>query len=394
MEKMTIEDLEVRGKRVLLRVDFNVPLDENLKVGDNTRIIAALPTIKYLLEKQAKVILVSHLGRPEGHENEQESLRPVAEELGHVLGQHVGFSPAIIGPVAKSAIDCLEDGECLLLENVRFYPEEENNDPQFSKELASMVDKYINDAFGAAHRVHATTVGVAKYFKDAACGFLVQKELKFLEQIAKEPKHPLTVVVGGNKIEDKLAILSELLEKADNFLVAGEIAYTFLKAKGKAIGTSRYHLDYLKAAQSILDKAEELGKEITLPEDFVVARNLEDPDSRVVSSDIPDGYTGYDIGPETIKIFINIIESSAITLWNGSMGVFEQSEYSDGTTQIVCGMAKSPGITLVGGADSVSTVNSLNKGQYMSHLSTGGIASLEFLEGEELPGIKALAEKK
>jgi len=394
MHKLTIEDIKVQGKKVLLRVDFNVPLGEKLQITDSTRILAALPTIKYLSEQGARLIILSHLGRPKGKPNDKLSLRPVAEKLEALLGKKVAFSPATLGPVAKSAIACLNDGEILLLENVRFYQEETQNNPQFSKELASLADKYVNDAFGTAHRAHASTAGVTKYFKDAACGYLIQKELEYLGGVANAPKMPFCVILGGAKVKDKIQVITHLLDKVDDILIGGGMAYSFLKVLGHSVGTSILD-ENLELVEEIFRKAENLGKRIHLPIDHVIAKEFSNEvPCEVVGIDIPDGYMGLDIGPQTVEKYQAVINQAQTVLWNGPMGVFEMSNYQNGTFEIAKCMAASSAITVVGGGDSVAAVNKIGKGKDMSHVSTGGGASLEFLEGKILPGIEALAEKK
>ena len=394
MNKLTIEDLNVKGKRVLLRVDFNVPLDHKQKVTDDTRITAALPTINYLLSNGARIILLSHLGRPKGKFTEAFSLRPVAEVLEKKLNKRIGFSPAIIGPAAQSAIDCLEDGQCVLMENIRFFPEEEKNDPQFSKKLASLADLYVNDAFGTAHRAHASTAGVAKYFENASCGYLIQKELNFLGNISKSPESPFCAIIGGAKVKDKIMVISRLMDKADDILIGGGMAYSFLKMKGHQVGTSILDEEHFKLVEELFKKAEETNKNIHLPVDHIVAKEFSnDAEKMETSIEIPDRFMGLDIGPKTIENYLSVIAKAKTIFWNGPMGVFEMKNFQKGTFEIAKGMAANPNITVVGGGDSVAAVNKINKADDMSHVSTGGGASLEFLEGKILPGIEALAEK-
>jgi 3-phosphoglycerate kinase len=395
MNKLTLEDLELNGKKVFLRVDFNVPLDENRQITDDNRIKAALPTIKYLLKNGARLILISHLGRPKGSASEEFSLRPVAERLEKILGQKIVFSPAVLGPVAETAIDCLEAGDCLLMENIRFFPEEEKNDSQFSKDLASLADIYINDAFGAVHRAHASTAGVARYFDQAACGYLIKKELEFLTTLSENPKKPFCAIIGGAKVKDKIQVISSLLEKADSLLIGGGMAYTFLKVKGYKIGNSILDEEHLGLAEEMLKKADELKKTLLLPVDHIVADSFDNAAPfRTVKGNLPDGVLGMDIGPETIDIYLRQIEKSGTVFWNGPMGVFEMSHFSKGTFEIARGMAANGGVTVVGGGDSVAAVNKANLAAKMSHISTGGGASLKYLEGKPLPGIEALTERK
>jgi len=395
MNKLTIADLDVRGKRVLLRVDFNVPLNENHQVSDNTRILAALPTIQYLLNGGARLIILSHLGRPKGKPAEEFSLRPVAEILGDILKQQVFFSPALLGPVARTAIDCLKDGDCLLMENVRFYPEEEKNDVQFSKELASLADLYVNDAFGTAHRAHASNEGVTRYFDNAACGFLIEKELTYLEGLLKSPEAPFCAIIGGAKVRDKIHVIGNLLIKADDILIGGGMAYTFLKVQGRGIGNSMVDIESTDLVKHTFAEAARLGKTIHLPVDHVIAESFSNEvPTQIVENDIPDGYMGLDIGPKTIANFLSVIEKAKTVFWNGPMGVFEMDHFQQGTFSIAEGMASSSAVTVVGGGDSVAAVNRIRKADAMSHVSTGGGASLELLEGKKLPGIEALAEKE
>lgn len=394
MNKLTIRDLDVKGKRVLLRVDFNVPLNDKHQVADNTRILAALPTIEYLLKGGARLIILSHLGRPKGKQVDDFSLRPVAEVLGDLLHQQVFFSPSLLGSVAQTAVDCLKDGDCLLMENVRYYPEEEKNDIQFSKELASLADLYVNDAFGTAHRAHASTEGVARYFDDAACGFLIEKELSYLQNLVDSPEKPFCAIVGGAKVKDKIQVIGNLLQKADEILIGGGMAYTFLKAQGKQIGDSILDAESADLVKNTFTQAADLGKTIHLPTDHVVAESFSDNvPTRIVETDIPDGFMGLDIGPDSIKVYQTIIKQAKTVFWNGPMGVFEMNNFQQGTFSIAESMAAANATTVVGGGDSVAAVNRIHKADQMSHVSTGGGASLELLEGKKLPGIEALAER-
>lgn len=395
MNKLTVRDLDVKGKRVLLRVDFNVPLDENHGVADRTRIIAALPTIEHLLKNGARLIILSHLGRPKGKAVDDFSLRPVAEVLGEILQQQVFFSPSLLGSVAESAIECLKDGDCLLMENVRFYAEEEKNDVQFAKELASLADLYVNDAFGAAHRAHASNEGVTHYFTDAACGFLIEKELSYLQGMIENPERPFCAIIGGAKVKDKIQVIGNLLDKADDILIGGGMAYTFLKAQGRQIGSSILDDSNAELVEKTFARAAELGKTIHLPSDHVVAESFSnDVPTKTVETDIPDGWMGLDIGPQTIEAYRAIISKAKTVFWNGPMGVFEMSHFQKGTFSIAEAMASADAVTVVGGGDSVAAVNRIGKADQMSHVSTGGGASLELLEGKSLPGIEALAERK
>ncbi len=394
MNKLTIEDLELKGRRVFLRVDFNVPLDQNRQVTDDNRIIAAIPTIQYLLDHGARLILISHLGRPKGTPSEEYSLRPVAERLEQILKKKVVFSPAVLGPVAETAIDCLSDGDCLLMENIRFFPEEEKNDTQFSKDLASLADVYVNDAFGAVHRAHASTVGVAQYFDQAACGYLIKKELEFLGTITEKPTRPFCAIIGGAKVKDKIQVISNLLDKADTVLIGGGMAYTFLKVQGYQIGDSILDEEHISLVEETLKKAETLKKSILLPNDHLTAASFSNEiEVRTVAGDIPSGLLGMDIGPQTVDTYCNEIAKAGTVFWNGPMGVFEMSNFSAGTFEIARAMAANGGTTIVGGGDSVAAVNKANLAAKMSHISTGGGASLKFLEGKPLPGIAALTER-
>lgn len=394
MNKLTIKDLDVKGKRVFLRVDFNVPLDEHGQVADVNRIQAALPTIQHLLGNGARLILVSHLGRPKGIPAEKYSLRPVADKLEKILDKKVVFSPTVIGPVAQTAIDCLASGDCLLMENIRFFPEEEKNDSQFSKDLASLADIYINDAFGAAHRAHASTCGIAQYFENAACGYLIEKELEFLGKLIERPESPFCAIIGGAKVKDKIDVISSLLEKVDDVLIGGGMAYTFLKTKNRNIGKSILDLEHIDLVRETFDKADKLKKKIHLPVDHVVSEQFSNESPvKTVDDDIPEGYMGLDIGPKTIENYLRVIDKSKMIFWNGPMGVFEMSNFQNGSFRIAEGMGKSEAVTVVGGGDSVAAVNEAKVGDKMSHISTGGGASLRFIQGKSLPGIEALAEK-
>ncbi|MBU2515614.1 phosphoglycerate kinase [bacterium] len=395
MNKLTIEDLDVKDKRVFLRVDFNVPLDENRQVTDDNRIQAALPTIQYLLKNGARLILVSHLGRPKGVPSEEFSLRPVAEKLEKMLNKKIVFSPTVVGPVAQTAIDCLNSGDCLLMENIRFFPEEERNDSQFSKDLASLADIYVNDAFGTAHRAHASTTGIARYFEDAACGYLMKKELDFLGRLIEKPEHPFCAIVGGAKVKDKIDVISSLLDKVDDVLIGGGMAYTFLKVKEFNIGNSILDQEHIDLVKETFKKAEALDKRIHLPVDHVITESFSNEvPVKNVEGDIPEGYMGMDIGPKTIENYLKVINGSKMIFWNGPMGVFEMSNFKNGTFSMAVGMSESQAITVIGGGDSVAAVNQAGVADKMSHISTGGGASLRFIQGKTLPGIEALAEKK
>ncbi len=394
MNKLTLEDIDVKDKRVLLRVDFNVPVDEKQRVDDDTRIRAAIPTIENLTSRGAKVILVSHRGRPKGQRVEEFSLRPIVDALEKLLGEPVSFSPDLFGPVAEAAIENLNSGHCLLLENIRFYPEETSNDVQFSKELASLADHFVMDAFGTCHRAHASTAGVAKFFKEPACGFLMQKELKFLGGLVKSPESPFVTITGGAKVSDKIQLLDRLLDISDHLIIGGGMAYSFLKAQGYTVGDSLVDTEHMDVVERVLAKAKELGKGIHLPVDHIVAAGFsEDAEFKVVGQDIPEGFMGLDIGPESIAKFNDLILTAKTIFWNGPMGVFEWENFSKGTFAIADAVAACAGVTVVGGGDSVNAVKKAGLFDSMSHVSTGGGASLEFIQGNLLPGIEALAEK-
>ena len=397
MNKLTIEDIQVAGKKVLLRVDFNVPVDDQQRVTDDTRIQAAMPTISRLLQDGARLILLSHRGRPDGQRKEKYSLRPVAERLEKILGAPVSFSPDLFGPVAQTAIDNLQPGHCLMMENVRFYPEEEANDLQFAKELASLGDKFVMDAFGTAHRAHASTEGVARHFKDAACGYLMQKELKYLGTLKHNPERPYFTITGGAKVSDKVQLLDKLLDFSDGLIIGGGMAYSFLAVKGFKVGSSLVDKEHLKTVEEVFAKAERLGRQIYLPQDHVIAQEFKADSPAQVTSDanIPDGWMGLDIGPKTIAQFSEIALSAKTLFWNGPMGVFEWDAFNKGTFALAQAVAQCQGVTVVGGGDSVAAITQAGLADKVSHVSTGGGASLEFIQNdEELPGVAALAKSK
>ncbi|MBQ9986535.1 MAG: phosphoglycerate kinase [Oscillospiraceae bacterium] len=392
--KKTIEDINPQGKRVLVRCDFNVKQDDAGNITDDKRIVAALPTIKYLIEKGARVILCSHLGRPKGEVNPKFTLAPVAKRLSEHLGIEVKMAADVIGESAKSLAASLADGEVMLIENVRFHKEEEKNDPAFAKELASLAELYVNDAFGTAHRAHASTAGVADYLP-AVCGYLIGKEIGIMGEALSNPKRPFVAILGGAKVSDKLGVINNLLEKVDTLIIGGGMAYTFAKAKGGTIGTSLCEDDRLEYALDMIKKAEEKGVNFLLPTDTVAATEFAaDAESKVVPTQaIPDGWMGLDIGPETIEKFSAAIKGAGTVIWNGPMGVFEFPKFAVGTESVCAAVAESGSISIVGGGDSAAAVKKLGFAKKMTHISTGGGASLEFLEGIALPGIACLEDK-
>lgn len=391
----TIKDISCKGKRVLVRVDFNVPLDANGQVSDDTRIVAALPTIEYLKNQGAKVILISHLGRPKGTKDSKYSLSPVAKVLSEKLQQPVLFLDDCIGQEVSDATANLTDGEVALLENVRFYQEETDNDPEFAKKLASIAEVYVNDAFGTAHRAHASTEGVTKYLSPCVSGFLIERELEFLGNKTKDPERPFTVILGGSKVSDKITVINALLEKADNMIIGGAMAYTFLLALGYKTGNSLIEEDKIDIAKSALQKAKELGVNLLLPVDSMVTDNV-DFDNRklghteIVGENIPDGKIGVDVGPQSIEKFKSVLENSKTILMNGPLGIFEIAESARGTFAIADIIANSNAVSIIGGGDSVKAVKKSGHEHDVTFISTGGGASLEFLEGKILPGIAAL----
>ena len=392
--KKTIEDIDVSGKKVLVRCDFNVPLDENKNITDETRINAALPTIKYLLEHKAAVILCSHLGRPKGEFNMKYSLAPVAKRLSEKLGFEVKLAKDVIGPDAKKLAAEVKPGEAVLLENVRFHAEEEKNDPAFAKELASMADIYVSDAFGTVHRAHASTAGVAEYLP-AVAGFLIGKELNFLGKAVTNPERPFVAILGGAKVKDKIGVITNLIEKVDTLLIGGGMAYTFMKATGGEIGNSLCDEERLSLALELLDKAKAKGVKLLLPVDNVCGKEFNNDTEQMVceSGKIPEGWEGLDIGPKTVELFSKEIKAAKTVVWNGPMGVFEMPNFAKGTLAIATAMAESDATTIIGGGDSAAAVTQMGLASKMSHISTGGGASLEFLEGKTLPGVAALNDK-
>ena len=394
MSKLSIEDLQLKGKRVLVRVDFNVPLD-GTKITDDTRIKFAIPTIEYIIKKGGKVILMSHFGRPDGKVDPKYSLAPVATRLKELLGQDVILAPDCIGETTKAIVNNMKEGDVVLLENLRFHVEEEDNDPGFSKQLASLADIYVNDAFGTAHRAHASTEGVTKYLPSVA-GFLLQKEIDYLGTALENPKKPFIAILGGAKVSDKIGVIENLLPKVDAILIGGGMAYTFLKAKGRSIGNSKLEADKVPVAQNLLKKAEIKKVKIVLPVDHIIADKF-DAKANIkeqATEDIPDGWMALDIGPKTIKLFCDALKPSKTIVWNGPLGVFEMESFSYGTKNVAEYIAKLKGVTsIIGGGDTAAAISKFNLENKMTHISTGGGASLEFLEGRPLPGVVALNDK-
>ena len=393
MSKLTIKDLDLRGKRVLMRVDFNVPLTPDLKVSDDTRIKAALPTIKYALEQSAKVILMSHLGRPKGKVVEELRLTPVAKRLSELLGQEVKKVDDCVGEEVERAVSELKDGEVLLLENVRFHPEEEKNDPEFAKQLAKLGDVFINDAFGSCHRAHASVVGVADYLP-AAAGFLLMKEIEYFEKILHNPEKPFYAILGGAKVSDKIGVIENLLNLADKILIGGGMAYTFLKAQGIAIGGSKLEEDKIEIAGQLLAEAQKRDKKIILPQDHIVVEKI-DPEAQaeITGLEIPEGKIAVDIGPKTVEIFKQELKDAKMIVWNGPLGIFEMDKFAAGTRQVAEFVGQLPAIKVAGGGDTAACLEKFGLSDKFDHVSTGGGASLEYLEGKTLPGIAALKEK-
>ncbi len=398
MNKLTLNDVDVAGKRLLVRVDYNVPLDEQQHITDDTRIRATLTTIRTLTEKRASVILMSHLGRPKNGPDPKYSLKPAAERLASLLGRPVKFAADCIGPEVARLAENLQQGEILLLENVRFHPEEEANDPAFAKQLASLGDMYINDAFGSAHRAHASTEGVTKFITPAVAGLLMEQEINYLHQAVGHGERPFVAILGGAKISGKIDVLKNLVEKVDHLLIGGGMMYTFLKAKGCEIGKSLLEADKLNLAHEILDIAAAQNKMLHLPVDTIVAKEFrnDSPQQNVETGNIPADGIGMDIGPETVRKYSDIILSAKTIVWNGPMGVFEMPNFAHGTNAIAQAMADATAkgaVTIIGGGDSAAAIAQAGLENSVSHVSTGGGASLEFLEGKELPGVSALTDK-
>ena len=393
--KKTIEDVQVKGKKVLVRCDFNVPLKDGV-ITDENRLNGAMPTIKYLVDNGAKVILCSHMGKPKGEAKPEFSLAPVAKRLSEMLGKEVVFAADdnVVGENAKKAVAEMKDGDVVLLQNTRYRKEETKNGEELSKELASLAEMFVNDAFGTAHRAHCSTVGVTEYLKPAVCGYLIQKELKFLGDAVETPERPFVAILGGAKVSDKINVINNLLEKVDTLIIGGGMAYTFLKAQGYTVGSSLVEEDKVEYAKEMLAKAEEKGVKLLLPVDHRVAKEFKDVEA-VVTEDqnIAEGFMGLDIGPKTEAIYAEATKDAKTVIWNGPMGVFEFENFNKGTIAVAKAMAEADATTIIGGGDSAAAVNILGFGDKMSHISTGGGASLEFLEGKVLPGIAALNDK-
>ena len=400
MNKKTVDDIQAKGKKVLVRCDFNVPIKDG-KITDETRIVGALPTIKKLINDGAKVILCSHMGKPKGEPKPELSLEPVAKRLSEHLGKEVVFAADdnVVGENAKKAVAAMQDGDVVLLQNTRYRAEETKNGEEFSKELASLADMFVNDAFGSAHRAHCSTVGVTEYLKPSVAGYLLGKELKFLGNAIDNPTRPLVAILGGAKVADKLNVISNLLEKCDTLIIGGGMAYTFQKAKGYEVGTSLVDDEKLDYCREMMKKAEDLGKKLLLPIDNVITKDFPNPidaeiDVKTVpASEIPADMMGLDIGEKTRELFANEVKSAKTVVWNGPMGVFENPTLAKGTIAVAEALANTDATTIIGGGDSAAAVNQLGFGDKMTHISTGGGASMEFLEGKELPGVAALDNK-
>ena len=396
LNKVSVDDINVKGQRVLVRCDFNVPLQDG-KITDENRLVASLPTIKKLIADGGKVILCSHLGKPKGEAKPELSLAPVAVRLSELLGQDVKFAadPEVVGPNAKAAVAAMKDGDVVLLENTRYRIEETKNGEAFSKELASLCDVYVDDAFGTAHRAHCSNVGVTQYVKTAAVGYLMQKEIDFLGNAVNNPARPFVAILGGSKVSSKISVINNLLDKVDTLIIGGGMAYTFMKAQGGKIGTSLCEDDYLDYAKDMIKKAADKGVKMLIPVDTVTADAFSnDANVKVVDAgQIDDGWMGLDIGPKTRELFANAVKDAKTVVWNGPMGVFEMPNFAAGTVAVAQALADTDAVTIIGGGDSAAAVNQLGFGDKMTHISTGGGASLEFLEGKELPGVAAATDK-
>ena len=397
MNKKSIEDIKVAGKKVLVRCDFNVPLDENRNITDETRIDGALPTINYLIENGAKVILCSHMGKPKGEPKPELSLAPVAKKLSEKLDKDVIFAADdnVVGENAKKAVSEMNDGDVVLLENTRYRAEETKNIDEFSQELASLADVFVNDAFGTAHRAHCSNVGVTKYLDTAVCGYLIEKEIEFLGNAVNNPVRPCVAILGGSKVSSKISVINNLLDKVDTLIIGGGMAYTFMKAMGEEVGKSLLEADYIDYAKEMMEKAKAKGVKLLIPVDTVVAQEFSnDAEHKTVErGGIEADWEGLDIGEKTVALYVDAIKDAKTVVWNGPMGVFEMPTFAKGTNAIAKALSEIDATTIIGGGDSVAAVNQAGLGDKMSHISTGGGASLEFLEGKDLPGIVALNDK-
>ena len=395
LNKKSVDDINVKGKRVLVRCDFNVPLQDG-KITDENRLVAALPTIKKLIADGGKVILCSHLGKPKGEPKPELSLAPVAARLTELLGQEVKFAadPEVVGPNAKAAVEAMKDGEVILLENTRYRAEETKNGEAFSKDLASLCDVFVNDAFGTAHRAHCSNVGVTKFVDTAVVGYLMQKEIDFLGNAVNNPERPFVAILGGSKVSSKISVINNLLDKVDTLIIGGGMCFTFAKAQGIQIGKSLCEDDYLEYSKEMVEKAKEKGVKLLLPVDYVAAKEFSnDAERRVVEGDLAEDEMGLDIGPKTEALFADAVKDAKTVVWNGPMGCFEMPNFASGTIAVAKAMADIDATTIIGGGDSAAAVNILGFGDKMTHISTGGGASLEFLEGKELPGVAAANDK-
>lgn len=397
LNKKSVDDINVKGKKVLVRCDFNVPLDAELNITDENRLVAALPTIKKLIADGGRVILCSHLGKPKGEPKPELSLAPVAKRLTELLGQEVKFAadPEVVGPNAKAAVEAMKDGDVILLENTRYRAEETKNGEAFSKELASLCDVYVNDAFGTAHRAHCSNVGVTQFVDTAVVGYLMQKEIDFLGNAVNNPERPFVAILGGAKVSSKIPVIENLLDKVDTLIIGGGMAYTFMAAHGEEVGKSLLEEDYKEYALKMEEKAAEKGVKLLIPIDTVVADDFSnDANSKVVGrGEIPADWEGLDIGPKTAELFANAVKDAKTVVWNGPMGCFEMPNFAAGTVAVAKALAETDATTIIGGGDSAAAVNTLGFGDKMTHISTGGGASLEFLEGKELPGVAAANDK-
>ena len=397
LNKKSVDDINVKGKKVLVRCDFNVPLDADLNITDENRLVAALPTIKKLIADGGQIILCSHLGKPKGEPKPELSLAPVAKRLAELLGQEVKFAADanVVGDNAKAAVAAMKDGDVVLLENTRYRAEETKNGEAFSEELASLADVFVNDAFGTAHRAHCSNVGVTQFVDTAVVGYLMQKEIDFLGNAVENPERPFVAILGGSKVSSKISVINNLLDKVDTLIIGGGMCYTFTKAQGGNVGNSLLEEDYLQYALDMVKKAEEKGVKLLLPVDAVAADAFSnDANTKVVAqNEIPDGWMGLDIGPKTAEMFADAVKSAKTVVWNGPMGCFEMPKFAEGTKAVAEALANTDAVTIIGGGDSAAAVNQLGYGDKMTHISTGGGASLEFLEGKELPGVAAANDK-